>query len=66
MTEDRDERWIRSKYCGGVNSTCVEVAMGVDQVDVRDGKDHSGPVLRLPAVQWCRFLRGVQVGDFTG
>lgn len=65
MTEDRGACWVRSRYCDGANSTCVEIAMGVDQVGVRDGKENAGPVLLLSAEEWHAFVSGVRTGDFN-
>lgn len=65
MTENRRERWIRSRYCSGANSTCVEVSMEIDGVGVRDGKENAGPVLFFNSEEWRTFVRGVRAGDFS-
>lgn len=65
MTEDHGERWIRSRYCSGPNSTCVEITVGANQVGVRDGKENNGSVLRFSVEEWRTFIRGVRAGDFN-
>lgn len=65
MTENLSERWIRSRYCSGADSTCVEVMMGVDRVGVRDGKEASGPILVFSVKEWNTFVRGIRAGNFN-
>ena len=43
---------------------CVEVAIQVDGVAVRDTKDRNGPVLKFSRDEWAAFLGGVQAGEF--
>ncbi|MGH4007456.1 MAG: DUF397 domain-containing protein [Pseudonocardiaceae bacterium] len=66
MTGDRGTCWARSRYCVGANSTCVEIAMGVDQVGVRDGKENAGLVLLFSTEEWHAFIGGIRAGDFNG
>jgi Domain of unknown function (DUF397) len=55
-------RWRKSSHSG--SNGCVEVAMGQDQVAVRDTKDRGGPILVFTAVEWEAFLAGVKDGQF--
>ena len=45
-----DARWRKSTYSGP--QECVEVALGVDEVGVRDSKNPAGGVLLLPEPAW--------------
>ncbi len=65
MIEAHDERWVRSTYCNGVDSTCVEVTVGANQVGVRDGKEDNGSVLLFNIEEWRVFVRGIRAGDFN-
>jgi hypothetical protein len=60
----RTVQWRRSGACTGADSTCVEVAVGADEVAVRDSKDPGGPALRFTAAEWRAFLAGVRAGEF--
>jgi hypothetical protein len=54
--------WRTSTRCD-LNG-CVEVALGDNQVAVRDAKDRSGPVLVFTPGEWEAFLSGVRLGEF--
>jgi hypothetical protein len=43
---------------------CVEVALALNEVAVRDSKDRGGPVLQFNAHEWAAFLAGVRNGEF--
>lgn len=52
----RETRWRKSSYSGGsTEGECVEVAVAVDQVGVRDTKDRPGGQLTLPRTSWDAF-----------
>jgi hypothetical protein len=55
--------WRKSSY-STEQPNCVEVAMGVGAVAVRDSKNVVGPVLAFPADAWHKFLgdRTVDLG----
>jgi hypothetical protein len=55
--------WFKSSYSESAKS-CVEVRM-TDQVDVRDTKDRSGPVLQFSRTAWSDFIADIQDGGFT-
>jgi hypothetical protein len=48
--------WRKSSYSGGGNGDCVEVAVGVEAIGVRDSKNVTGPTLEFGVGQWRRFL----------
>jgi hypothetical protein len=56
-------QWRRSSAC--TETTCVEVAIDLPVVLVRDSKDPNGPVLRFTTDEWSAFLAGVTAGQFT-
>jgi hypothetical protein len=50
--------WRKSSYSGGTGAgNCVEVAIAVDAVAVRDSKNVTGPVLTFAPDVWSLFLR---------
>jgi hypothetical protein len=60
----RTARWRKSNVSG--ETGCVEVALGLPMVGVRDTKDNgSGPVLVFTPAAWTSFLDGLVMGDFT-
>ncbi len=56
-------QWQRPQDCS--NSTCIEVAIDTDSVNVRDGKDPGGPVLRFTRAEWRAFVTSVRDGQFS-
>ncbi len=46
--------WRKSTYSNG-NVNCVEVALGVERVAIRDSKNASGPMLIFPVAGWDAF-----------
>jgi hypothetical protein len=55
-------KWQKSSYCG--NAACVEVSLGGEVVEVRDGKDPNLESLRLTRPQWDAFIRGIKESQF--
>ncbi|MFH9863010.1 DUF397 domain-containing protein [Streptomyces sp. NPDC017202] len=50
-------RWFKSSYSGSDGGDCVEVAVGLDAVYVRDSKVAGGrPVLRVGPGEWETFV----------
>jgi hypothetical protein len=43
---------------------CVEVAIDVQGVSVRDSKNRTGPALLFTRDEWLAFILGVQHGEF--
>jgi hypothetical protein len=62
---NRAGAWFKSSFCGPSGNSCVEVAVGADEIRVRDGKDRTGgPVLTFTRAEWAAFLAGAQAGEF--
>ncbi|WP_405583332.1 DUF397 domain-containing protein [Streptomyces sp. NBC_01190] len=56
-------RWRKSNVSG--ETGCVEVALNLPMVGVRDTKENgSGPILAFSPVAWTSFLQGLASGDF--
>lgn len=54
------EVWRKSSYSGGAGTDdCVEVADGLEAIQVRDSKNAAGPRLAFPATTWRNFLDDV-------
>ncbi|WP_329338736.1 DUF397 domain-containing protein [Streptomyces sp. NBC_00663] len=51
--------WFRSTYSNGAGGECIECALAVDEVLVRDSKCAAGPVIALGGTAWHAFLRNV-------
>ncbi|MFJ4718296.1 DUF397 domain-containing protein [Streptomyces luteogriseus] len=50
-------RWFKSSYSGSDGGNCVEVAVSLDAVYVRDSKAvGGGPTLRVGRVEWAAFV----------
>jgi hypothetical protein len=55
--------WRKSNNSG--DTDCVEVALNLRRVGVRDTKDREkGPVLMFTRDAWTSFLGGLRAGDF--
>jgi len=48
--------WRKSSYSNGTNGDCVEVAVLVERVGVRDSKNVTGPTLSFEPGTWRDFL----------
>jgi hypothetical protein len=55
--------WRTSSRSDGARA-CVEVAVVLGLVGVRDSRDRSGPALVVTPSGWQAFLRDVQLGGF--
>ena len=53
--------WRRSTHCD--SSACVEIAVGDDQVFMRDAKDPEGPTLTFPRYAWAEFVRAIRENE---
>ncbi|MFD5751745.1 DUF397 domain-containing protein [Streptomyces sp. NPDC127033] len=51
-----DLAWIKSSYSGTSGGECVEVAMDLSAVLVRDLKTANGPALRIADRGWGTFV----------
>jgi len=56
--------WRKSKRSSPSGDNCVEVALDVVRVGVRDSKDRDGSVLQFDAQSWGDFLDAVKTGEF--
>lgn len=55
--------WRRSYACGADALGCVEVAMGLDAVAIRDSKDRDHSII-FSIADWRNFVEGVKLGQF--
>lgn len=55
--------WRKSTRSGSTGN-CVEVAMLLPVVMVRDSKDREGPVVSFTTGQWASFVHGIKSGQF--
>jgi hypothetical protein len=56
-------RWRKSSYSGDTGTdSCVEVALGVEVVGVRDSKNADGPRLAFGPDSWREFARQTRSG----
>jgi hypothetical protein len=57
--------WRKSSYSNGTGGACVEVALlDGDEHAVRDSKNPSGSILKVPRAAWVPFLLAVHRGEF--
>jgi len=49
--------WFKSSYSSAQGDDCVEVAVSVEAVHVRDSKDTARPHLAVTRDGWTRFVR---------
>ncbi|MDX3852573.1 DUF397 domain-containing protein [Streptomyces sp. AK02-01A] len=55
--------WLKSSYSGSGGGDCVEVAVSLSTVHVRDSKNVPGPILRIAMDKWPTFVSFVSNGD---
>ncbi|MGV9316646.1 DUF397 domain-containing protein [Streptomyces sp. NPDC003691] len=48
--------WFKSSYSGTEGGQCLEVAVDIGTVHVRDSKAVAGPVIRMSPQAWTGFL----------
>jgi hypothetical protein len=48
--------WRKSSFSGTGTGNCVEVAVTVEAVAIRDSKNSDGPHLEFPHPHWHQFL----------
>jgi hypothetical protein len=58
-----DTEWVKARRSSNGGS-CVEVRRRAGQIEVRDSKDRSGPVLRFTGHEWDAFLDGARNAEF--
>lgn len=60
-----ETRWRKSSRSNGNGgNNCVEVAVVVSAVGVRDSKNPDGPVLRFSPAAWESFVSDTKLGVF--
>jgi hypothetical protein len=55
-----ERHWRKSTK--SLTDDCIEVALGLPDVWVRDSKDPSGPVLTFVAPSWTAFISDIREG----
>jgi hypothetical protein len=58
-----DTTWRKSSRSGD-NGACVEVRRGSTEVQVRDTKDRTGPMLTFTTDSWRDFVASIHKGEF--
>ncbi|WP_329787397.1 DUF397 domain-containing protein [Lentzea sp. DG1S-22] len=54
--------WRKSNYTSSDN--CVELVVGLDEIDIRDSKDSDNGTFAVKATAWMAFLGSVKSGGF--
>lgn len=62
QNDARAGKWRKSSFSN--TGSCVEVALGSEQIGVRDSKDPNGPSLTFTQAEWRAFVLGVRDGEF--
>lgn len=65
MTAPHAPRWFKSSYSGGSGTECVETALAMDGILVRDSKRADGPRVRVSAAAWTRFVSSAGLCKFV-
>ncbi len=63
MTASDNKGWFKSSL-SFANGNCVEVALGEEEIGVRNSRDLTGPILRFTPGEWDAFIAGVKNGEF--
>lgn len=59
-----EARWVKASASHPDGGNCVEVQACPCQIQVRDSKDRTGPVLTFTPSEWQAFLHGARDGEF--
>jgi hypothetical protein len=59
----RDDAWIKASR-SAASGDCVEMRRQAGLVEVRDGKDPEGPVLRFTRAEFLAWVDGAANGEF--
>ncbi|HEX5403191.1 MAG TPA: DUF397 domain-containing protein [Pseudonocardiaceae bacterium] len=60
VAPENEQDWRKSSYSGGGGNDCVEVAVEVDTVGVRDSKHIAGPRLQFSPTAWRTFAHRIR------
>ncbi|MFF3907303.1 DUF397 domain-containing protein [Streptomyces sp. NPDC001848] len=60
MTAAIANQWFKSSYSGGSGTECVECALALDGMLVRDSKLSGGPVISVGDGAWRFFVGAVR------
>ncbi|MER7343818.1 DUF397 domain-containing protein [Streptomyces aurantiacus] len=63
MTLPSTTRWRKSSYSNGMGGECVEVALALGDIAVRDSKALPGPWITVGASAWECFVGAVREGS---
>lgn len=58
------ETWRKATKSNN-NGACAEVRRTADEIQVRDSKNPTGPVLSFTPAEWEAFLDGANKGEFN-
>jgi hypothetical protein len=64
MNASVNSTWKKSTRSGGNGGQCVEVRTHAGNIQVRDSKDPTGPVLVFTPAEWDAFVAGAKGGEF--
>jgi hypothetical protein len=56
-------QWIKASMSGD-QGACVEQRVVDGMIEVRDSKDHSGPVLSFTRAEFAAWVDGARRGEF--
>ncbi|MEU7382348.1 DUF397 domain-containing protein [Streptomyces sp. NPDC088337] len=56
MSTNSQLEWFKSSYSGSEGDSCVEVALALGAVHVRDSKQIDGPRFEVASPAWAEFL----------
>jgi Domain of unknown function (DUF397) len=62
--KDNKIEFKKSSFCQGCFG-CVEVAIGSDEVLVRNSKDQAKQTVGFNHEEWTRFIEGIKSGEFN-
>ena len=63
MSTDHVTPWVKAA-ASGTNDSCVEQRRNGAEIEVRDTKDRTGPVLRFTPAEFAAWLNGAKQGEF--
>ena len=58
------QEWKKSARSGTNGGSCVEVRRRDEEIQVRDSKNPTGPILQFTREEWSAFVGGTKDGEF--